>query len=199
MTDWWASLTGVQRIFAAFALPFSLLTIVEFILELTGLGSHHNVDGPGIDDVTAMDASGGFLDHFTFFSVRNFIYFLMMFGWTGLAFSKLGVSTPISVFVGIFAGLITTVIIGWVFFMMSRLTETGNTQLANAVGKTGSVYLTIPGERKGSGVIQLVLQGATQEVNAVTDGKTLPTGKSVQVVEILGSSTALVIGSDEVR
>ncbi len=197
MGDWWASLSGVERIFVAFALPFSLLTLVEFILELTGIGSHHNVDDSTMADL-ALDDSGGFLDHFTFFSVRNLIYFLMMFGWTGLAFSKLGVPSFICVILGIIAGLITTVIIGWVFYMLSKLTETGTTRLANAVGKIGTVYLAVPGDRKGSGVIQLVLQGATQEMNAVTNGAALPTGKSVQVVDIIGGNTALVIGSDDV-
>ncbi len=197
MVEWWATLAPVERVFVAIAFPFTLLTIVQFVLELAGFGSdHHSGDGGMADSFLTDD--GGFLDHFAFFSVRNLIYFLMMFGWTGLAFSKLGIPSFVSIIIGVIAGLITTVIFGWVFYTLSRFTESGNVKTTNAIGKIGSVYLSIPGKRQGTGVIQIAFQGSTQEINAMTDGDPLAIGKAVQVVEVLGGNTALVISADQI-
>jgi len=170
------------------------------ILELTGFGTDHGAHDGSVDHDGAISfdhAAGGFWDHFGFFSVRNMIYFLMMFGWTGLACSKCHFPGILTIMIATISGLLTTIIIGWIFFMFSRLTESGTVNINSAVGQIGSVYISIPEKRSGSGVIQIVLQGATQELNAVTDSEKLPTGKSVQVVEAISGNTVLVIGSDE--
>lgn len=195
MSEWWAALTTIEKTYVCFAFPFTLLTVIQLIFEMLGLGDHSggdtDFDSGGFDH-----SGGGFLDHFGFFSVRNLIYFMMMFGWTGLAFSKIGMPIIISMPLGVIAGLLTTVIIGWIFFMMSKLTETGNTEVSSAVGKIGKVYLPIPEKRKGNGVIQVVMQGSTQELEAITDGEKLVSGTSVQVIEVMGANLVLVIGSD---
>ncbi len=193
MSEWWDALTTIEKTYVGFAFPFTLLTIIQLILEMTGLADHAGGD-------TDLDAGGfdhsGFLDHFGFFSVRNLIYFMMMFGWTGLACSKIGLPIIISLPLGVIAGLLTTVIIGYIFYLMSRLTETGNVTVSSAVGKIGKVYLPIPEKRSGNGVIQVVMQGVTQELEALTDGEKLDSGASVQVIEAIGPNLVLVIGSD---
>ena len=199
-SEWWADLLALEKVFVGLAFPFTLLTIIQLVLELIGAGGDSDAHDGGMDHGGGFDASGHgadvFLDHFHFFSVRNLIYFLMMFGWTGLAFSKAGAPAWLSIPVGMIAGLLTTVIIGWVFYNFSRFTESGNIRIENAVGQIGTVYIAIPEHRSGSGVIQLVLQGMTQELDAITDGEKLPTGKPVQVVEVVSGNTVLVTGAD---
>jgi hypothetical protein len=188
MTDWWTGLTALEKIFAAFAVPFSLLTLLQLLIELLGIGSDHGGHG-----VFAMDHDmGGFFDHFTFFSVRNLIYFLMMFGWTGLACSKAGLPTFWSVFIAILAGLATTLIIGFLFFTFLKLNESGNIRIESALGQVGTVYISIPGGRHGTGVVQLVMQGVTQEMNAMTNGEKLHAGAAVKVLEVVEGNILLV-------
>jgi len=200
MSEWWAALTGIERIFVALALPFSLLTIIQLILELLGLSSDHgSYDGDvsqGADSFSIGHADGGFFDHFTFFSVRNLIYFFMMFGWTGLACVKGGTPIWLSILIAVIVGLLTMIIIGWIFYMFSKLTESGNSKIINAVGKVGTVYISIPEKRTGTGVVQIVLQGATQEIPSMTNGEKIDSGISVKVQEILSSNIALVAKLD---
>jgi len=188
MTDWWAGLTALEKIFAALAIPFSLLTLLQLLIELLGIGSDHADHG-----IFAFDQDmGGFFDHFTFFSVRNLIYFLMMFGWTGLACSKASLPVFWTVSIAILAGLLTTLIIGFLFFTFMKLTESGNIRIESAIGQVGTVYISIPGGRHGTGVMQLVMQGVTQEMNAMTNGEKLPAGAAVKVLEVMEGNILLV-------
>ncbi|NQT34363.1 hypothetical protein HQ587_04165 [bacterium] len=196
MSEWWDGLLTLEKVFVALALPFSLLTITQLILELFGLSGDHGMFDQDVDHGGGFDISGhdmgGFFGHFTFFSVRNLIYFLMMFGWTGLACSKLDAPVWLTIFVAVASGLFTTIIIGWIFYTFSRLTESGTVKIGSAIGQVGTVYITVPEKRSGTGVIQIVMQGVTQELNAMTDGEELPATKSVKVSEIISGNIALV-------
>ena len=188
MTEWWIGLTAIEKIFFALAIPFSLLTLLQLVLELLGITTDHGNHGG-----FALDHDGGtFSEHFTFFSVRNLIYFLMMFGWTGLACYKAGIPIGITIFIGILAGVLTSIIIGWIFFSFNKLTESGNIRVESAIGQVGKVYLSIPGERQGTGMVQLVMQGVTQEMDAMTDGEKLSVGTAVKVLEVMDGNILLV-------
>lgn len=190
MLEWWAALTAAEKVFVAIATPFSILTLIQLVMELAGGGGETDIGG------FDFDAADSFGDHFHFFSVRSMIYFLTMFGWTGLACSKVGIPIFITIPIALISGAGTSLFIGWLFYMFNKMTESGNVKMQNAVGKIGSVYLTIPEKRSGMGVIQVNVQGATQELNAMTDGEKIPTGKQIQIVELMSNNTALVTGAD---
>ena len=61
-----------------------------------------------------------------------------------------------------------------------------------AAGCQGKVYLSIPGERKGAGKVQVTINNSVREYDALTDGDTLPTGTDIKVVEAINESTVLV-------
>jgi hypothetical protein len=62
------------------------------------------------------------------------------------------------------------------------------------VGRTADVYLRIPANRSGKGKIQLSLNGAAREFDAVTDeSEPIPSGAVVTVKEIVGKSVLLVM------
>jgi len=91
------------------------------------------------------------------------------------------------------SGLAAMFLIALIFYGVSRLQSSGNIHYANAVGRTGEVYLTIPAARKGTGKVQIVIQERLIEVNAVTDRKKpIPTGTNVKVTGILGEHVLLV-------
>jgi hypothetical protein len=61
MRIWWESLTLLQRIFAAVAIPATLLLVVQLVLTLIGLGDHDSdldTDGDGVPDDLDLDMDG---------------------------------------------------------------------------------------------------------------------------------------------
>jgi len=62
----------------------------------------------------------------------------------------------------------------------------------SAVGCTGTVYLTIPGERAGEGKVQITINNSVREYAALTDSDTLKTGTPIKVVEVINPGTMLV-------
>ena len=81
----------------------------------------------------------------------------------------------------------------YLFKLLAKMQQNGAIDVyKSAVGCTGKVYLTIPGERKGEGKVQITINNAVREYVAQTDGDTIRTGTPIKVVEVLGNSTLLV-------
>lgn len=75
---------------------------------------------------------------------------------------------------------------------MGKLTESGTLNLNNAVGKVGTVYLTIPAKRGGLGKVQVKVQGL-QTLDAFTDNaENIKTGALVEITEIINDEILLV-------
>ena len=68
----------------------------------------------------------------------------------------------------------------------SRLRADGTVRIDHAVGLPGTVYLGIPGEGRGWGKIQLMLQNRTMEYEASTPAQPLPTGTQIVVTRVVG-------------
>jgi hypothetical protein len=96
---------------------------------------------------------------------------------------------PFGVGLGLAAMFATAMITRW----MLTLEDDGSVSIHGAVGSTGTVYLSIPGERKGAGKVLLTLQNRTVEYQAVTPQAALPTGASVLVVDVVGPDTVEVV------
>ena len=75
---------------------------------------------------------------------------------------------------------------------MGKLVESGTLDLTHAVGKTASVYLTIPAKGNGMGKVQIQFQGL-QTLDAVTNNDTeIKTGSIVTVKSIVNQEILLV-------
>ena len=75
---------------------------------------------------------------------------------------------------------------------MGKLTDSGTLNLQNAIGKVGSVYLTIPAKRDGLGKVQVKVQGL-RTLDAMTDyEEEIKTGSVIEVVEILNNEILVV-------
>ena len=72
--------------------------------------------------------------------------------------------------------------------------QSGNINVfESAVGCNGKVYLTIPGERKGTGKVQININNSVREYDALTDSEDdLKTGTSIKVTEVIDATTLLV-------
>lgn len=191
--DWWSALSGTQQMFWGISIIFSVLFVIQFVLSLIGLDFDGDADFEISADADA-DIEGGYsLDpSFTLFSVRSIIAFFTFFGWTGVLALNAGLSTTMTVILASTSGFAAMVIVGYMMYLFSKLGESGNVDFKDALFQTGEVYLTIPGGKRSPGKIHINIQGVMKEVDAITEGKTLNTGATIRVVEIVDENLLLV-------
>jgi hypothetical protein len=181
------------------------LLVCQFLLSLLGHGAHHDVDAHDSGDFSGHDlhAEGshethheshgtGFIRLLTF---RTVVAALTFFGLGGRAAAAASLDPVRTLGWALAAGVGALFLVAWLIQSLYRLKAEGTVRMARAVGRRGTVYLTIPGRRAGAGKVHLNLQNRTVECQAVTDQEALPTGSKVQVAAVLGPDTVLVIPS----
>lgn len=184
MADWWQAIPAFEKIFWYFAIPFTIILSIQLILTFIGVDFH--------DGDTDFHDGDDFLTGFRLFTLRNFIIFFTGFGWAGIFAVNAGFSMILTVFFAFLIGLILMFMVALLFYLVTKLTQTSNISLTNAMNTVGRVYLPIPGKRSGIGQVQLTVQGSIREVQAVTDDDNLPTGTPVTVTEVLNDEILVV-------
>lgn len=194
MIEWWTSLDAMMKILWGITLAASLIFVIQSIMTFIGADTDFNTDFDADFDAGGADIDGtaghSGMGLLTF---RNFVNFCLGFGWTSVLLKEQiasqGVLFTVAAIIGI--GLVAVVML--LFKWISGMQESGNIDVfKSAVDCTGKVYLAIPAERKGEGKVQITINNAVREYNAVTDGDALPTGTDIRVVEVVSASTLLV-------
>ena len=210
MIEWWNSLEPAMKALWAVTLSASLVFVIQTVMTFLGaagdsdfdINSDFDADAPGdiadgsVDvgadvggDSDAVHPSTG-MNLLTF---RNFINFLIGFGWTAILLKDSIPATGLRLLIAIVVGLVLVVIVMLLFKWLTDMQQSGNIDVyKSAVGCEGTVYLTIPGERAGEGKIQITINNSVREYAAVTDGPTLKTGARIRVVEVVSANTLLV-------
>jgi membrane protein implicated in regulation of membrane protease activity len=171
---------GLDYFFLGCAVIGGFFVLVKLILQF--VGGHADVDvNTDINfDAQHLDSDVGF----RFLSLHGFSSFLMMFGLVGLALyrqSKSGLS--VSIAGAVIAGLIAVWVISKLFQWAAGLQVSGNLQTADAVGSTGTVYLTIP--ERGTGRVSINFKNHLREFDATEkSGSAVPTGTPIRVVQV---------------
>lgn len=124
-------------------------------------------------------------------SIRSVAAGLAFFGLAGLATRPLGMIAATAA--AVVAGLGAAVAVAAIVKTFGRLERDGTMSLGTAVGTTGTVYLSIPGQRSGVGKVHLTVQNRLVECPAVTSDEPLPTGASVLVIDLEGRDTVVVV------
>lgn len=187
MAQWWNYLDTFEKIFWYIAIPFTVLFAIQLILTFVGLGGGEgDTDGGDATDGAESGAS------FRIFTIKNFIIFFTVFGWSGITLFNSGANEMVTLFVSILIGVAMMFVVGLLFLSITRLTQSGTMIINHAKGRTGEVYLPIPPQRSGTGKISITLQGSLREIEAMTEGETLPRGTVVKVVAILGNHIVVV-------
>ena len=190
--EWWTALAGIEKVFWGISIVFSVLFFIQFILSLLGLDfdTETDVDG-GME--SGLDAD------FTILSVRSFIAFFTFFGWAGVGVLNGGGTAIVAIGAGIIAGVSAMLVVGYVMYAISQLTDDGRiTDPFDAIDTIGTVYLRIPGNSQGQGKITLNLNGSLREWDAVTlENEQLPTGSSIRVIEVLDDKILVVEPADK--
>lgn len=188
ISTWWQDMLLFEKINWAIAIPFSVLFLIQIILTFFG-GDIDDVEADGDADAAVEGDTG--ID-FQFITLKNLIAFFTIYGWTGIVCIDSGLGVAASTAFSTGAGLLMMTIMSSIIYFMGKLTENGVLNVNNAVGKTCSVYLTIPNKRSGMGKVQIQVQGL-QTLNAMTDSDTeIKTGGIVEVVDVINNDILLV-------
>ena len=176
---------GAREIYWGIALFGTVLFALSGVLLLFGIGSSALPDDVDVDldgDVDIPHPDTGLPD-LHIISFRTILAFLTMFGWGGLVFSKYGGWYGL---LGAFlCGLAMMFATAFLIALLMKLQQSGNVESADIVGKTGSVYMNIPGGMEKAGKVVVNLGTSTREVLAVAEGA-IGRGTPVRIVKYLG-------------
>ena len=182
---------GAKEIYWAIALFGTVLFAISGVLLLFGIGGSALPDDVDVDfdgDVDIPHPDTGLPD-LHIISFRTILAFLTMFGWGGLVFSKYGGWYGL---IGAFlCGIAMMIATAFLIAMLMKLQQNGNVHAADIVGKTGSVYVNIPGGMEKAGKVVVNLGTSTREVQAVAE-EAIGHGIPVRLVKYLGSRRFLV-------
>lgn len=210
---WWEGLSTLLQVLYCVAIPASVVLLIQIVLTLAGFGHDAagadtgDVSGGGdfgdmadVDignadfgdasadihahtDTGGIDARAGY-GALRMLTLEGVIAFLTVFGWTSIIAYNSGIPGGLAVFVGVVFGALAMFGVAKLIQLTLRLAGSGNISLKNALGQTARVYIPIPAGGKGEGKVNLTLQERFVEVNAITEGKAIPTGAFVRVVDV---------------
>jgi hypothetical protein len=174
-------LSSVDIMFLGCAIVGGGLFALRSIMMLVGLSGDH--DGDGMEDMS--DSAGEPVADFKMVTLHGLTAFLLMFGLVGfLLLRKDGLGTWVAASAGTAAGLVTMFIIAKIFQSSRKLVSDGTIYPKDAVGVSGSVYLTIrPG---GVGKVQLTVRNALKvfDARAKDAAAEIKTGAHIKVIGV---------------
>ncbi len=213
LSTWWGSLDIFTQALYCVAIPSTLILVIQSVLIIIGLGDGapdinvsdtSGLDMPGCDcagcDPTdVLDAGGtdivnpadaGALHLFTF---QGIVTFLCVFAWAGiLTYMGCGL-IPVALIVGFILGAGAMFGVAKIIQLMGRLAESGNIVAKKYLGETGTVYIPIPADGKGTGKVNIALGERYVEFEAITEEAfELKSGETVRVTDVRSETTLVV-------
>jgi len=177
-----SNFNGLEMFFLACAIIGGFFVFVKLIMQFVGGDAH---TGVGVDGDIGMDTEHVDSDvGFRLLSMHGLSAFFMMFGLVGLAlYRQSQVGVIIAIIGAVAAGTASVWVIGKLFQGAVRLQSSGTLKTADAVGCTGTVYLTIPAG--GTGRVSLNFQNRLREFDASEkNGAAVSTGTPVRVIQV---------------
>lgn len=182
IAQWWTALDPSMKVLWAITLTSSLIFVIQSVLTFIGIG--------GDVDFDAADADADGMGLLTF---RNLVNFCLGFGWTAVLLKDEIASTAVLIIVSALVGVVLVALVMLLFKWLGGMQESGNIDVSKvAVGCEGKAYLPIPAGRSGSGKVQITVNNAIREYDALTDGDAIATGREVRVLDVLGTDVLLV-------
>ncbi|CAN5476895.1 hypothetical protein BH10BAC4_BH10BAC4_15470 [soil metagenome] len=183
--DYFETLDPLLKTLWFIAIPTTLIFAIQTILTFVGVDAH---DGLNAD----FDSVHGGDSEFQLFSFRNLTNFLLGFSWTGISFYKLIPNSILLIGLSFIVGVLFIAVFFLIIRQIERLAEDNTFRIINSLDQTGSVYLTIPEGKKGVGKVQVSVNGAFHELDAITENERLETNAVVRIVKI-ESDTLVVV------
>ncbi len=195
MTQWFADLDTLEKVFFACALFGTVFFIVRLVIQFVGMDSHDVSDGtPDFmpDAPQDLHAVGDSDLSFKLVTIQGITAFFMLFGLTGIALKQTRATGDVqAILIAAAAGVAMTWLQAKFMGMLFKLQSSGNLNVHNAVGQEGIVYVTI---RAGAtGQAQVAVQGRRKIFEAVSRDKTeIKTGERVRVAEVSPGNVLVV-------
>ncbi len=175
----------MERVFLVCAAAGGTFLVCQILAGLIGFGGDHDTD---TDSDSDSDGSW-FLGMLTVRAVTAAFLFFGIGGMIALQYE----AEELSAFgIAVGSGLVALYLVALLMKSLAGLKSDGTARVDRAVGRTGTVYLRIPGGKAGPGKVQLMLQNRTVEYQAVTAGGELPTGTPIKVVAVVNADTVEV-------
>lgn len=184
--DYFEQMEPLLRTFWYVALPTSVVFAIQTVLSFIGADA-----SDGLEADFSGDFEGG-SDTFQLFSLRNLINFLLGFSWTGISFYNSIQNATLLLLLSVVVGGLFVYLFFLIIKQVQKLAEDNSFRYEKTIGKTGEVYLTIPGQLAGKGKISLSIKGSAHELEAITAGESLPTGSLARVVKIESDNLLVV-------
>jgi uncharacterized membrane protein len=189
MQNWWLSLSLFEKVVWLITLPVTVVFLIQMILTFAGMDSDGFSGGDA--EANGMEAEGG-EQPFQLFTFRNFINFLLGFGWTVIAFNNSIESRFLLVTLGVVAGVALVALVMFIFYKLSAMVQSGTMNIHNAVGQVAEVYLSIPAAKSGTGKVHVKVQGTLRELEAMTEGEQLQSGQRARVTGVVNDHLLMV-------
>ncbi len=181
------SLEPMQKIYWGCALIASTLFVVQFVLTLLGM-DHTDID-VDFDGSDTMDLGNGM----NIFTMKNLVNFIMGFGWAGVCL-KDSISSPfLLIVISVIVGMAFVAMFVFIYAKTRKLEKNGAFDIKDCQDRTAQVYLRIPAGGEGKGKVQISLNGAVQELDAITDEDAIPSGTTVKIVEVMEGDILKVV------
>lgn len=183
---WFSGFETMQQVFWVCALVGSAVFVIQLLLTLFGMDSSDiDVD---FDAGDTMDLGGGL----SLFSIKSLVNFFVGFGWAGICLHSLIGNAVLLVLAAAAVGLFFV----WMFFFIYKQTKkleaNGAFRIEYCKGRVADVYLRIPEKKSGRGKVQISVNGSVHELDAVTEGEAITTGRKVRITDIVGGEMLVV-------
>lgn len=186
--EWFSSLEWFDKIFWIIAIIGSVFFLIMLVTTFIGGDIDMDSDIGGVEVDFDLDGGG-----FHFFTIKNLVAFFTILGWAGIAAIEADLTKGMVVFVAMSSGLLMMLVMATLFFLISKLNDSGTLVTSNAIGAIGDVYLTVGNQRSRIGKVNVRIQGALRELEALTDEKTdLKQGVVVKVKDVTTNGILIV-------
>jgi len=171
-------------------LGIGLIGLVLILFQVVfGVFIGHDGDVSG---GASVDLHGGHGGGGSIVSLKTVSGMCLGFGFGGAVLEQSGFTPGIAALGGTGIGAIIGAIYFWMMHSLYKLKSDGTAVLTDAVNRSGTVYMRIPGNAAGAGEIQIAFGGRMQNVAAFTRGMGLATGTAVKVIGLHGDQALLV-------
>lgn len=212
LSTWWGGLDLFTQILYCVSIPSTLILLIQTVLIIMGFGDGgpdvnlsdtSGIDLPDCDcgmcDVTDVSDVGGDIVNpadigaMHLFTFQGIVTFLCVFSWASiLTYMGCGL-IPVALIVGFVLGAVAMFGVAKIIQLMGRLAQNGNIVARKFLGETGTVYIPIPANGKGTGKINIALGERYVEFEAVTEGaEELVSGEAVRVTDIRSENILVV-------
>jgi membrane protein implicated in regulation of membrane protease activity len=120
------------------------------------------------------------------------INFLLGFSWMGISFYNIIENRIILISLSFSVGVVFVILFFMVIRQIERLAENNSFKINSTLNKTGSVYLTIPARKKGTGKVQVSVKGAFHELDAITENEKIESSSTVRIIKIESNNLVVV-------